>query len=488
VSKFREESEFRAENTSPYSLLPFNFLKLNSGKYRVVTLAGDYTELDLVDLRALVDGELVAGSDLYLDLRSKGFIFDSLSKNNIALTSIKLRTKMAHVFHLTSLHMFVISLRCDHSCPYCQVSRQNIDSNDVFDMTESTADKALDVVFSSPSKYIKIEFQGGEPLLNFDLLKYIVRRAHKLNENYKRNLDFVIATNLAMISEEILEFCKQFGINISTSLDGPKALHNGNRPRPGKNSYEKTIKGINLCRDYLGREKVSALMTTSPNSLLQFREIVDEYLAQGFEGVFLRPLSPYGYAVKTKWAESYSIEEWLEEYKKVLYYILDINMSGHPFIEFYTALVAKRILKPSYTGYVDLQHPTGAGFSAFLYNYDGKVYSSDEGRMLAEMGDKSLCIGDLKQDSFLDLICSDQLKAQVGESFGYTSSSCEQCAYLPYCGSEPTRHHVLQGDFMGNKIYSPFCKRQMGVIGHVFELLENDSYRRILEAWAYDST
>ena len=210
-------------------------------------------------------------------------------------------------------------------------------------------------------------------------------------------------------------------------------------------------------------------------------------MVQGFEGVFLRPLSPYGYAVKTKWAESYSIEEWLEEYKKALHYILEINRSGHPFVEFYTSLIAKRILKPSYTGYVDLQHPTGAGLSALLYNYDGKVYSSDEGRMLAEMGDTSLCLGDLERDSFSDLIGSDSLRAQVDESFGYTSSSCEQCAYLPYCGSEPTRHHVLQGDLKGNKVYSPFCKRQMGVIGHVFELLDDDDYRSILESWAYDS-
>jgi His-Xaa-Ser system radical SAM maturase HxsB len=393
VSKFRELSAFDDARTSSYTLLPFNFLKIADDKYRAVTLSGDYIELALSELEALVDGELSSSSDLYRNLRSKGFLFDALSKNNIALTSIKLRTKMAHVFNLTSLHMFVISLRCDHSCPYCQVSRQNIDSNIIFDMTQSTADRALDVVFQSPSKYIKIEFQGGEPLLNFDLLKYIVQRARELNEIHKRELDFIIATNLSMVSEEVLVFCKKYGVSISTSLDGPKTLHNGNRPRPGQNSYEKTVEGIRLCRDYLGQDKVSALMTTSPKSLLQFREIVDEYMAQGFEGVFLRPLSPYGYAVKTKWAESYSIEEWLEQYKKVLYYILEVNKSGHRFIEFYTALVAKRILKPSYTGYVDLQHPTGAGFSALLYNYDGKVYSSDEGRMLAEMGDKSLCLG-----------------------------------------------------------------------------------------------
>ena len=163
--------------------------------YLAVTLAGDFIKLDFDNLLALANKELVTSSDLYKNLRSKGFLFDSLSKYSIELAAIRLRTRMAHVFHLTSLHMFVISLRCDHSCPYCQVSRQNQTANNIFDMTESVADKALDVVFDSPSKNIKIEFQGGEPLLNFELVKHIVTRAIQINESKNRNLDFVIATN-----------------------------------------------------------------------------------------------------------------------------------------------------------------------------------------------------------------------------------------------------------------------------------------------------
>ena len=454
--------------------------------YLAVTLAGDFIRLDLDNLQALANKKIATDSDLYKNLRSKGFLFDALSKYSIELAAIRLRTRMAHVFHLTSLHMFVISLRCDHSCPYCQVSRQNQTANNIFDMTESTADKALDVVFDSPSKNIKIEFQGGEPLLNFELVKHIVIRANQINESKKRNLDFVIATNLSQIDDDKLEFCRKYCVSISTSLDGPCDLHNSNRPRPDKDSYQRTIDGIRRCREHLGRDQVSALMTTSPASLTRFREIVDEYLRQGFSGVFLRPISPYGYAVKTKWAEKYSMPQWLEAYKDALSYIFEINKSGQRFVEFYTALVVKRILRASYTGYVDLQHPTGAGLSAFLYNYDGKVYSSDEGRMLAEMGDSSMCIGDLNEDSFYDLITSDRLTAQVDQSFGYSASRCEQCAYLPYCGSEPTRHHALQGDFMGNKMYSTFCQRQMGVIDHVFELLQDDDSRHILEEWAFD--
>ena len=59
----------------------------------------------------------------------------------------------------TSLHMFVVTLRCEHSCHYCQVSRQNT-SHSGFDMSARTAELALDIVFRSPSPQLKIEFQG----------------------------------------------------------------------------------------------------------------------------------------------------------------------------------------------------------------------------------------------------------------------------------------------------------------------------------------
>ena len=62
----------------------------------------------------------------------------------------------------------------------CQVSRKTENKFD-FDMSKEIAVKSLDLVFKSPSKNIKIEFQGGEPLLNFDLIKFIVIEAKKIN-------------------------------------------------------------------------------------------------------------------------------------------------------------------------------------------------------------------------------------------------------------------------------------------------------------------
>ena len=114
--------------------------------------------------------------------------------------------------------MFVVTLRCEHSCQYCQVSRQS-DNKLQFDMSLADADAALGLALRSPSPAIKIEFQGGEPLLNFGLIQHIVRETERRNAD--KQVAFVIATNLALVDREMLAFCYEHDINISTSLDGP---------------------------------------------------------------------------------------------------------------------------------------------------------------------------------------------------------------------------------------------------------------------------
>src|SRR5262245_40061571 len=93
-----------------------------------------------------------------------------------------------------------------------------------------------------------------------------------------KKIDFVIASNLALLTDEHLTFCKAHEVLLSTSLDGPTDLHNKNRPRPGGNSYDLAVRGIKRAKEALGPDRVGALMTTTENSLHRVEEIVDEYI------------------------------------------------------------------------------------------------------------------------------------------------------------------------------------------------------------------
>src|SRR5262249_40028816 len=157
------------------------------------------------------------------------------------------------------------------------------------------------------------------------------------------------------------------------------------------------------------RDRVGALMTTTDASLARVEEIVDEYVKLGLDGIFLRPLSPYGFAIKTKLFQKYDPGRWLQFYARGLRYILDINRKGTPFTEFYARLMLQRMLSDRPTGYVDIRSPAGIGLGALVYNYDGRVFASDEGRMLAEMGDAAFELGNVETATYSSLVLSDKL-------------------------------------------------------------------------------
>ena len=253
----------------------------------------------------------------------------------------------------------------------------------------------------------------------------------------KKTISFVIATNLALINDEMLEFCKQYKIQISTSLDGPEDLHNKNRPRPGKDSHQKAIQGINKCRTKLGREYVSALMTTTEASLSRSKEIIDEYMSQGFDGIFLRPLSPYGFAIKTKSYDTYDMEKWLQFYIDGIEYIIQLNKIGIQFKEYYATTILNKIFTSTDPGYVDLMSPAGIGIGAIVYNYDGIVYPSDESRMLAEMNETKFQLGNVLENTYEEIILNPALLDPLEESIALSVPMCNECAFEDYCGADP---------------------------------------------------
>lgn len=478
MSKF-QKIEFYSNIKEQYSLLPFRFERLRDDKYVLTNLSGEYLTLPRSDLEKFARHQLDSGTSEYIELRAKHFLTDDKSQVAKDLLAIKLRTKYSVLSEFTGLHIFVVSLRCEHSCPYCQVSRQS-DDKTKFDMSIEIADRSLDLVMRSPSKNLKIEFQGGEPLLNFELIKYIVIKAKALGSKNNKNMSFVIATNLALMDLPIIEFCKTNGVMISTSLDGPREIHNKNRPRPGGNSYEKALEGISLARTYLGEDAVSALMTTTKNSLGHVKEIIDEYVNLSFQGIFLRPLSPYGFALKTKTYAAYDAKQWLDFYVEGVEYIIELNRNGYQFREYYASTILAKIFTSQEPGYVDLMSPAGIGIGAVIYNYDGSVYASDESRMLAEMGDTTFELGSVLTNSYEEIFLNSKLLDPIEDSFAYSVPMCNDCAFEPYCGADPVFHHAKYNDFVGRKPESEFCNRNMTIFKYLIERMESDSYVKAL--------
>lgn len=462
-----------------YYLLPFKFAPIN-GKELITNDFGDYLFVPGGTVSRIVNREVKEDEDLYKDLQASFIISDSPIPRLLDNLSVRLATKKSFLDNYTALHIFVVTLRCNQNCVYCQASSRVCDKKG-FDMSEEDLLKSIDLMYKSPSPHVTMEFQGGEPTLVSDLImKGILYSEEKKLFNDKK-VTYVICTNSVNIPEKLLEFCSNYNVVFSTSLDGPEWLHNTNRGKT--DSYEKVIAGIKRVREAVGDYKVSALMTTSELSLNYPKEIVEAYRANGFNSMFIRSLNPYGLAKDNDDWPLY-FDRFIDFYKEALEHIIEINKSGETFIEELTTMILKKILTPFSIGFVDLQSPSGIVNGVVVYNYDGYVYASDESRMLAENGDYTFRLGKIT-DSYEDIFYGKRVQELSRVWATEYVAGCSDCAYQSICGADPVRNYSTQGDEYGYRPESNLCKKNKTIIEHVFTLLDTrrEELMPIFQRW-----
>lgn len=470
-----------------YGLMPFRFLPLDEGQELLATDWGEW----LVEPRGaagLVASHSVnTDSDFYRRLEPRQFVYDVARGPLLDVAATKLRTKKRFLADSRMLHMLVVTARCDHSCRYCQVSRQTADKFQ-YDMSIDTASRAVDLILRAPTTTPTIEFQGGEPCLAFDVVRYVVTETRDRASAMGKAPSFVLATNLSVATDDMLRFCRDNDVKISTSLDGPEFIHNANRLISDANSYAHTIRGIRRAREIVGPENVSALMTTTALSLRHPREIIDEYVRQGFHSIFLRSLSPYGFALRSRAAIGYEMGRFVDFYKEGLEYIIELNRNGTELSETLAKIFLTTIMTPFATGFVDLGSPSRAGISAYIVDYDGCVYPSDESRMLAAIGDRRFDLGNVRENTYEQLFGCDTLIDLVSDGTAEGLPGCADCALQPFCGGDPINHYATQGDTIGRRPSSSFCEKHIGVLKHLFSLIarRDPTLDRLLWAWIRD--
>jgi His-Xaa-Ser system radical SAM maturase HxsB len=345
-------------------------------------------------------------------------------------------------------------------------------------MTQHDASRAIDLMLSVPARTITMEFQGGEPLLAFDLVRWMVETTAERASRSGKDVNYVICTNLTILNDNHLKFFKEYAVVVSTSLDGPAEIHDRNRPSAGISAHAIVTANIRRCHKELGPGSVSALMTTTSHSLQRAQDIIDEYVACDLGLIFLREINPYGFAAKSAKSIGYGTDDFVAFYHEILDRIIDLNRQGIRIAEGYASILLRKILTPFGVGFVDLQSPTGEGFGVVLYNYDGAVYASDEARMLAEMGDESFRLGSVS-DTYADLMLGETMQLLAAAGVAEALPGCSDCVYVPYCGADPIRHYRTQGDIIGHRSTSEFCRKQKAIFNIIFELLSGANHQTI---------
>ena len=468
-----------------YRPLPLNFNARNLGPDLNVAISSssDHVFLTDAELATLVVEPHRLSIERQAELRSKFFLGMGTKGGTQRLLMSRQAAKRETVNVGPSLHIIVPTLQCAHSCQYCQVSRSLEDQGHTISIKD--LDAACDSIFENRAPTLTVEFQGGDPLLRFDLVKHAIERITHRNHQEGRVIRFVVASTLHQLTVEMCDFFLEHKVVLSTSVDGPAALHNRNRPTAGRNAYERTLTGIVMARQHMGQSAVSALMTTTKVSLRYPEQIVDEYVRLGFHDIFIRPLSSYGFAKRNQALLGYSLDDFQAFYRKALNRVLYWNQRGVVLREVYASVILNKILGTFDAGYVDLQSPTGAGMSVMVYNYDGHVYPSDEARMLAETGDVSLRLGTIGEP-VAELLKSTVQQALTKSSLTANAPTCQKCPYNHFCAPNPVDAQAQFGSMSAPAENTEHCRRHLWLFDAFYRMIQgaDDWTLDLFHEWA----
>ncbi len=306
------------------------------------------------------EGEILEAYNEIVGLIKKDLLFDNGDRlHNAALSGLKAEGLKALCLH--------VSHDCNLSCGYCFASKGDYLSGRRL-MPADVAEKAVDYLIrnSGSRSNIEIDFFGGEPLLNFEVITKTVEYAKALENSTGKKFYFTITTNGMLLDDDKIDFINRHMDNIVISIDGRKEVHDAIRcDRAGNGSYDRIVPAaVELVK---GREEKSYYIRgtfTSANT--DFSKDVMYLAGLGFREISLEPVVGAGHRLFIKEEDVPAI---LEEYEKLAAIYLEQQKSGSK-IRFY------HFCLDLYEGpciYKRLSS-CGAGVEYFAVSPEGSIY------------------------------------------------------------------------------------------------------------------
>lgn len=356
--------------------------------------------------------------------------------------------------------ILIPTLRCNLSCSYCQVSRASEHATG-YDWTPKIQKDLKRFLSGLETETLKVEFQGGEPLLRIDFLKQIREFCRKRF----RSVEFVVCTNLQSLTPDHWQFLSSPDTKISTSFDGTWSEHEKQRTQKHQltNEFQENLK--RALREF-GTDKISALPTLDAKSPPDPQDVIRNFLDLGIQSIYLRPVNHLGFARKKHNARS-TAEDWNSYYRNFVDRIIEHNFRSNTYLEeFYFSHCFRRVLSGMYNGHVDLRNPNTLGKDYLVVDYDGTFFPTDEARMLARTGILDLSIGTLEHG-----IDHEKLSALNAHNSNDADPRCQECAFQPYCGRDVIDDISRYGRIDIERQETEFCKRHLSIFNYIFELL-----------------
>ena len=268
---------------------------------------------------------------------SKSDIEESIKELQVLIDKKMLFTPEKEILDYKSTSNTIIKALCLHiahdcnlRCQYC-FAGQGPYGGDRSLMSAEVGKQAIDYLLevSGPRKNVEIDFFGGEPLLNWDVVKELVEYGKVKSEAVDKKLKFTITSNCVLLTEEVQQYLNDNDISCVLSIDGRKEIHDKMRPFAGGQGSYDLIKDkiVNFTKTREGREFFVRGTFTRHN--LDFTKDVEHLVDEGVNILSLEP-------VVSDEKEEYAITEehipqLKEEYEKLTRYYLDRYEKGQGF-------------------------------------------------------------------------------------------------------------------------------------------------------------
>ena len=262
--------------------------------------------------------------DQVCSLKEQGKLF---APDTFASMAGKLKEKTAGVVKALCLH---VAHTCNLNCAYCFASQGKYHGDRAV-MSFEVGKQAFDYLIknSGTRRNLEVDFFGGEPLMNFDVVKQLVAYARQIEKEHNKNFRFTLTTNGLLIDDDVIDFANKEMSNVVLSLDGRKEIHDRYRvDYSGKGSWDRIVPKFQQLVEARGGKNYYMRGTfthRNPDFLNDIKQMLD----LGFNELSMEPVvcAPGDPAELTE--EDLPIV--LDQYEKLAELMLERNKQGKPF-------------------------------------------------------------------------------------------------------------------------------------------------------------
>ena len=373
--------------------------------------------------------------DEITELKEDGKLF---SPDTFAPISDKLKEKTSGVVKALCLH---VAHTCNLNCAYCFASQGKY-SGERAVMSEEVGKRALDFLIenSGTRHNLEVDFFGGEPLMNFDIVKNLVAYAREREKETGKNFRFTLTTNGVLIDDDVIDFANREMSNVVLSLDGRKEIHDEFRvDYAGKGSFDKIVPKFQKLvearggKDYYMR---GTFTHRNPDFVNDIRTMLD----LGFDELSMEPVvcAPDDPAALNE----KDLEMVMQQYEELASLMLERRRQGKPFTFYHYMIdlfggpcIYKRV------------SGCGSGTEYMAVTPWGDLYPCHQ-----FVGDEKFKLGDIYNG-----VTNTALQNEFKQCNVYAHPECNDCWAKLYCsgGCAANAYHAT-GKITG--IYENGCK------------------------------